>query len=114
MTVNAPLTTITSTQVNLIECAIHFDGINNILFCSLAGVLWYSQFFGLEMGKSYLTEYPIIIAFSWSILMSLNVLFSNFWGVILKAWKGCNSKTIALLIKGLVILVISIFFPSLF
>ena len=88
--------------------------INNILLCSLAGVLWYSQFFGLEMGKSYLTEYPIIIAFSWSILMSLNVLFSNFWGVILKEWKGCNSKTIAVLITGLVILVISIFFPSLF
>lgn len=24
--------------------------INNVLFCMLAGVLWYSQFFGLEMG----------------------------------------------------------------
>src|SRR5574344_1559308 len=25
--------------------------VNNVLFCALAGVLWYSQFFGLEMGK---------------------------------------------------------------
>ena len=87
---------------------------NNILFCCLAGVLWYSQFFGLEMGKSFLVDSPIILAFSWSILMSLNVLFSNFWGVILKEWKGCNSKTIGVLIAGLLILVISIFFPSLF
>ncbi len=88
--------------------------INNILFCSLAGILWYSQFFGLEMGKSFLVESPILYAFSWSILMSLNVLFSNFWGVVLKEWKGCNTKTIGVLITGLLILVISIFFPSLF
>lgn len=27
--------------------------VNNVLFCALAGVLWYSQFFGLEMGKSF-------------------------------------------------------------
>ncbi len=26
--------------------------INNLLFCALAGLLWYSQFFGLGMGKS--------------------------------------------------------------
>lgn len=24
---------------------------NNLIFCALAGVLWYMQFFGLEMGK---------------------------------------------------------------
>ena len=53
---------------------------NNILFCALAGVLWYSQFFGLEMGKSFLSDSPILLAFSWSILMSLNVTFSNVWG----------------------------------
>jgi len=46
---------------------------NNLLFCALAGVLWYSQFYGLEMGKSFLTDSPILLAFSWSILMSLNV-----------------------------------------
>ena len=26
---------------------------NNLLFCALAGLLWYSQFFGLETGKSF-------------------------------------------------------------
>ena len=50
---------------------------NNLLFCVLAGALWYSQFFGLGMGQSFLQENPVMLAFSWSILMSLNVLFSN-------------------------------------
>ena len=58
--------------------------VNNLLFCALAGVLWYSQFFGLEMGKSFLADSPLLLAFSWSILMSLNVTFSNVWGILLK------------------------------
>lgn len=58
--------------------------VNNVLFCALAGVLWYSQFFGLEMGKSFLVDSPLLMAFSWSILMSLNVTFSNVWGILLK------------------------------
>ena len=86
----------------------------NVLFCALAGGLWYSQFFGLEMGKSFLTESPILLAFSWSILMSLNILFSNFWGIVLKEWGHSGRKTIVVLLLGLIILVFSIFFPSLF
>ena len=82
--------------------------VNNILFCALAGVLWYSQFFGLEMGKSFLGGSPILLAFSWSILMSLNVTFSNVWGILLKEWKGCGSRTIGVLISGLAVLIASI------
>jgi L-rhamnose-H+ transport protein len=81
---------------------------NNVLFCALAGVLWYSQFFGLEMGKSFLHDSPVLLAFSWSILMSLNVTFSNFWGIILKEWKGASRSTIGILILGLVVLISSI------
>ena len=80
----------------------------NILFCALAGVLWYSQFFGLEMGKSFLVDNPLLLAFSWSILMSLNVIFSNVWGMILKEWKGVGVSTITVLILGLFVLVASI------
>lgn len=87
--------------------------VNNLLFCALAGGLWYSQFFGLEMGKSFLTGSPILMAFSWSILMSLNVIFSNVWGILLKEWKGCSVRTLATLTAGLIILLFSIFFPSL-
>ena len=87
---------------------------NNLLFCALAGVLWYSQFFGLETGKSFLSGSPVLTAFSWSILMSLNVLFSNLWGLLLKEWKGSSARTLATLAAGLVLLLFSIFFPSLF
>ena len=87
---------------------------NNLVFCSLAGVLWYMQFFGLEMGKSFLTESPVLLAFSWCILMALNVTFSNVWGIILKEWKGVSNKTITVLIAGLIVLIFSLVFPNLF
>jgi len=86
---------------------------NNILFCALAGVLWYSQFFGLSLGKGFLTSSDVLLTFSWCILMSLNVTFSNVWGIILKEWKGCSQKTIAVLIIGLVVLIVSSFLPQL-
>lgn len=86
---------------------------NNIVFCALAGLLWYSQFFGLSLGKGFLTESPVLLTFSWCILMALNVTFSNVWGIILKEWKGCSQKTIAVLVAGITILVISSFLPQL-
>ncbi len=85
---------------------------NNLLFCALAGVLWYSQFFGLSLGKGFLTDSPSLLTFSWCILMALNVVFSNVWGIILKEWKGCSRKTIAVLIAGIAILIISSFLPE--
>jgi len=89
------------------------EGINNLLFCLLAGGLWYSQFFGLGMGKSFFADSPIMLAFSWSILMSLNVLFSNLWGLFLKEWKGANRKTLTTLILGMLILIFSLILPNL-
>ena len=86
---------------------------NNLLFCALAGILWYSQFFGLSLGKGFLASSPALLTFSWCILMSLNVTFSNVWGIILKEWKGCSSKTIAVLVVGLLILIVSSFLPEL-
>jgi L-rhamnose-H+ transport protein len=83
--------------------------LNNLLFCCLAGVLWYSQFFGLAIGKSFFTEGSIIMIFSWSILMSLNVTFSNVWGIILKEWKGVSKTTMTVLIIGLIVLIFSTF-----
>ncbi|MDD4921169.1 MAG: L-rhamnose/proton symporter RhaT [Bacteroidales bacterium] len=87
---------------------------NNILFCALAGILWYSQFFGLAMGKSFLTDSPLMLAFSWSILMALNVSFSNVWGILLKEWKGVSKQTITVLFCGILILIFSVFFPNMF
>ena len=73
----------------------------------------YSQFFGLSLGKGFLTDYKTLITFSWCILMALNVVFSNVWGIILKEWKGCSSKTITVLVIGLIVLVVSTFLPQL-
>jgi L-rhamnose/H+ symporter len=72
------------------------------------------QFFGLEMGKSFLTGSPVLLAFSWCILMALNVTFSNVWGILLKEWKGVSTRTITVLITGLVVLIFSLVFPNLF
>lgn len=85
---------------------------NNVLFCALAGVLWYSQFFGLSLGKGFLTESPTLMTLAFCILMALNVTFSNVWGIILNEWKGCSKKTIAVLITGICILVLSSFLPE--
>ncbi len=86
---------------------------NNLLFCCLAGLLWYSQFFGLSLGKGFLTDYPVLITFSWCILMALNVVFSNVWGIILKEWKGVSRKTVVVLVCGLAVLIFSTFLPQL-
>ena len=86
---------------------------SNILFCALAGLLWYSQFFGLSLGRSFFEAGSPMDTLAFCILMALNVTFSNVWGIILKEWKGCSRKTIAVLITGIAILIISSFLPEL-
>ena len=86
---------------------------NNLVFCALAGALWYSQFFGLSLGKGFLTSSETLTTLSFCILMALNVVFSNVWGIILKEWKGCSRKTITVLIIGIIVLIISSFLPQL-
>ena len=86
---------------------------NNVLLCILAGALWYSQFFGLSIGKGFLVDSPTLMTLSFCILMALNVIFSNVWGIILKEWKGCPPKTIAVLIVGIIVLIVSCFLPQL-
>ncbi|MFA7141069.1 MAG: L-rhamnose/proton symporter RhaT [Proteiniphilum sp.] len=88
--------------------------INNVLFCALAGLLWYSQFFGLGMGQSFFEPGSVMMAFSWSILMSLNVVFSNVWGILLKEWKGAGDKAVTFLALGMAVLILSLVIPNLF
>lgn len=88
--------------------------VNNLLFCALAGLLWYTQFFGLGMGQSFFEPGSVMMAFSWSILMSLNVVFSNVWGIILKEWKGSGRKAVVFLVIGMAVLIFSLVIPNLF
>ena len=79
----------------------------NVLFSFLGGTLWFLQFFFFGMGQSLL---PVtLMAFGWSILMALNIIFSNVWGIILNEWKGSSKKTIIVLSIGLIVLLLSIF-----
>ena len=86
---------------------------NNLFFCALAGLLWYSQFFEFGMGKSFLEPGSVMMAFSWSILMVLNITFSNVWGIFLKEWKGVSKTTIIILLAGLAVLMFSLVYPNL-
>ena len=86
---------------------------SNILFCALAGLLWYSQFFGLSLGRSYFDTGSAMDTLAFCILMALNVTFSNVWGIILKEWKGCSRKTIVVLVTGIAVLILSSFLPEL-
>ncbi len=79
----------------------------NLVFAALGGTLWYLQFFFMGMGESMLPA--AMAAFAWSILMSMNIAFSNIWGIILKEWKGAGTKTIVVLVAGILILVLSTF-----
>lgn len=85
----------------------------NLVFCILAGALWYSQFFGLSLGKGFLVSSSQLTTFAFCILMALNVVFSNVWGVVLKEWRGCSRATIAVLAAGIAVLVASCFVPQL-
>lgn len=85
---------------------------NNLFFCLLAGALWYSQFFGLSLGRSFFEAAGALDTLSFCILMALNVVFSNVWGVLLGEWKGCSKATIAVLVVGIVVLIASSFVPQ--
>jgi L-rhamnose-H+ transport protein len=84
--------------------------LNNILFTFLAGFLWFMQFQFFGMGKSKLPQ--SMIPFAWSILMALNIAFSNIWGILLNEWKGVNRRTLFVLWIGIAILILSTFIVS--
>lgn len=85
---------------------------SNALYCALAGLLWYSQFFGLSLGRSFFESGSAMDTLAFCILMALNVTFSNVWGIILKEWKGCSKKTIIVLVSGIAVLILSSFLPE--
>jgi L-rhamnose-H+ transport protein len=85
--------------------------LNNLFFTFLAGLLWFLQFHFFGMGSSKLPAGMAV--FGWSILMALNIAISNIWGIILNEWKGVKTKTIVVLIIGIIILILSTFIVKL-
>ena len=80
---------------------------NNLFFTFLAGFLWFLQFHFFGMGSSKLPAGMAV--FGWSILMALNIAISNIWGIILKEWKGVNTRIIVILVIGIIVLILSAF-----
>jgi L-rhamnose-H+ transport protein len=85
--------------------------LNNLFFTFLAGLLWFLQFHFFGMGSSKLPSGMAV--FGWSILMALNIAISNIWGIILKEWKGVKTKTIVVLVAGIIVLILSTFIVKL-
>jgi L-rhamnose-H+ transport protein len=78
----------------------------NYFLATLAGVMWYLQYFFYGMGSTKMTGYEFA---SWCIHLTTIVLFSNIWGLWLKEWKGVSSRTMINLGVGIVLLIVSIF-----
>lgn len=78
--------------------------VKNILFCALAGTMWFLQFFFYGMGESKMGNGPS----SWILHMAFIILIANLWGVIIKEWKGVSRKTISTIVVGMLVMFVSI------
>jgi len=76
----------------------------NLIFCALAGVTWYFQFFFYGMGDSKMGEYRFS---GWTLHMAFIIAFSSFWGLYLHEWKGANRATLRTISLGIGIVVLS-------
>jgi L-rhamnose-H+ transport protein len=74
----------------------------NYLFCALAGVTWYLQFFFYTMGETQMGKYKFS---SWTLHMASIMIFSTLWGIALKEWSGVSRRTKSLVALTLLVLV---------
>jgi L-rhamnose-H+ transport protein len=77
----------------------------NVLFSSIAGTMWFLQFFFYGMGESKLGNG----ASSWILHMATIILTANFWGFYLKEWTGVSKKTFRTFLWGIGLILASIF-----
>ncbi len=78
--------------------------LGNVLFCALAGVTWYFQFFFYTMGETQMGRFGFT---SWTLHMASIILFSTLWGFILREWRGTSRRTHLLIAAGIVGLILS-------
>jgi len=76
----------------------------NYFFAGLAGTIWFMQFFFYGMGESKLGNG----ASSWILHMSTIILTANMWGFYNREWKGVTKKTLALILIGVFIILMSV------
>jgi L-rhamnose-H+ transport protein len=78
--------------------------ISNYILASLAGVIWYFQFFFYSMGQTKMGKYDFS---SWTLHMASIILFATLWGLALKEWRGTSRRTKTLVATGLFLLISS-------
>ena len=77
---------------------------SNYIFSALAGITWFLQFFFYGMGESKMGNG----ASSWILHMAFIILIANFWGIVLKEWKGVSAKTKTMITLGIVTIIIAV------
>jgi L-rhamnose-H+ transport protein len=78
--------------------------LRNYLFCALAGVTWYFQFFFYTMGESRMGLFSFA---SWTLHMASIIIFSTLWGWRFHEWKGASKKAHGLIGAGVALLILS-------
>lgn len=78
--------------------------LSNYAFSAIAGVTWYLQFMFYGMGTTKMGKYDFS---SWTIHMAFIIVFSNIWGLLFREWKGSSRRTLALVVAGLFVLIVS-------
>jgi L-rhamnose-H+ transport protein len=93
---------LTSAPADVLRDTVRVPLTANYLWCALAGVTWYMQFFFYTMGETQMGSYKFS---SWTIHMASIVIFSSLWGIGLKEWKGAGRSAHVLLALGLAVLI---------
>ena len=78
--------------------------LRNYSLASLAGVIWYFQFFFYSMGDTRMGRYSFS---SWALHMASIIIFATLWSLVLKEWRGTSRRTYTLMVTGLSLLVAS-------
>jgi L-rhamnose-H+ transport protein len=78
--------------------------LRNYALASLAGVIWYFQFFFYSMGQTKMGKYDFS---SWTLHMASIIIFANIWGIALHEWRDTSRRTRLLVGLGIFLLVAS-------
>jgi L-rhamnose-H+ transport protein len=76
--------------------------LRNYLFCAIAGVTWYLQFFFYTMGETQMGRFKFS---SWTLHMASIIIFSTIWGIALHEWRGASRRAKGYLALALAVLV---------
>jgi L-rhamnose-H+ transport protein len=76
----------------------------NYIFCTIAGITWYLQFFFYGMGSSKMGKYDFS---SWTFHMAFIIIVSNAWGIYFKEWKGSRDQTMRVILLGILTVILS-------